>query len=573
MNNGRNSGSSRNELLLRRSAPLAVIALIAFIAGTITGCPGSPNRDAAERYVEAWSKGDYSAMHSELSTVSRSEIPLERFIARYGESETTATLDSLSGDDAEGNEEQAEVPVAARTRAFGVIDRPLTLTFGEDGIAWRSDLLFPGLRPEEELARDTEFAERAPLLAADGQEMATGPGEAREYPLGDSMTSVTGFVEAAGDDLAPALVAQGFEPGDPVGTGGLELGFNGRLAGKPGGTLYAVAAGSETAASEGRVLGEGSPKAAKPLKTTIDPEVQTAAVSALAGYVGGVAAVDVETGALRGVAGSAWSLLQPPGSTMKIVTATAALETGVATMDSEYEYSTTGVADGREIRNAGGKLCGGDFTEAFADSCNSVYAPLGEEVGEQALTETAEAFGFNKLPAVFDEEGTELIDPPVPTIPVPGEYNNELGVSALGQGVVQATPLLMASVSQGIANQGVVLPNPATREKDLLPDREPVRVASKKVAADMKSVMVAVVTSGTGFAAAIPEGQVAGKTGTAEVGPRAGDPEDLIEDAWFSGFAPAGRPKLAVGVMVVDAPGDGGTIAAPIAGAVLAAGV
>jgi peptidoglycan glycosyltransferase len=89
----------------------------------------------------------------------------------------------------------------------------------------------------------------------------------------------------------------------------------------------------------------------------------------------------------------------------------------------------------------------------------------------------------------------------------------------------------------------------------------------------MNSVMVAVVTSGTGFAAAIAEGQVAGKTGTAEVGPRAGDPEDLIEDAWFSGFAPADRPELAVGVMVVDAPGDGGTIAAPIAGAVLAAGV
>lgn len=557
---------------MRRTAPLAVVAFIAFIAGVVTGCPGSPNRDAAERYVEAWSTGDYSAMHSELSTVSQEAVPLERFIARYGESEAIATLDSLSGEDAEGDEQEAEVPVSAKTRAFGVVEQPLNFTFGEDGIAWRSDLLFPGLEPEEDLARETEFAERAPLLAADGQEMATGPGEAREYPLGDSMTSVTGFVEAAGEDIPQALIAQGVEPGDPVGTGGLELGFNGRLAGKPGGTLYAVPAGSE-AGTEGRVLGEGSPRAAKPLKTTIDPEVQAAAVTALAGYIGGVAAVDVRTGELKGVAGSAWSLLQPPGSTMKIVTATAALETGVATMNSEYEYATAGVADGREIRNAGGKLCGGDFTEAFADSCNSVYAPLGEEVGEEALTETAEAFGFNKLPAVFDQEGTELIDPPTPTIPVPGEYNNELGVSALGQGVVQATPLLMASVSQGIANKGVVLPNPATREKDLLPDREPVRVASKKVAADMNSVMVAVVTSGTGFAAAIAEGQVAGKTGTAEVGPRAGDPEDLIEDAWFSGFAPADKPRLAVGVMVVDAPGDGGTIAAPIAGQVLAAGI
>lgn len=572
MKNGRNSVVPKNDRLVRRSAPLVVLAFIAFVAGVVTGCPGSPNKDAAERYTEAWSKGDYSAMHAELSTVSRSAVPLERFIARYGESEALATLESLTFEDAEGDEEEARVPVSAQTRAFGTMELPLNFTFGEDGIAWRSDLLFPGLEPEEELTRDTEFAERAPLLAVDGQEMATGPGEAREYPLGDSMTSVTGFVEAAGEDIAPALVAQGVEPGDPVGTGGLELGFNGRLAGKPGGTLYAAPTGSDPG-TEGRVLGEGSPKAAKPLKTTIDPDVQSAAVTALAGYIGGVAAVDVKTGALRGVAGSAWSLLQPPGSTMKIVTATAALNTGAATMKSEYEYATTGVADGREIRNAGGKLCGGDFTQAFADSCNSVYAPLGEEVGEEALTETAEAFGFNKSPAVFDAEGTDLIAPPIPTIPQPGDYNNELGVSALGQGKVQATPLLMASVSQGIANKGVVLPNPATREKGLQPDREPVRVASKKVAADMTSVMVAVVTSGTGFAAAIADGQVAGKTGTAEVGPRAGDPEDLIEDAWFSGFAPADRPELAVGVMVVDAPGDGGTIAAPIAGAVLAAGI
>ena len=237
MNNGRNSVVQRNELLVRRTAPLAVLALIAFIAGVVTGCPGSPNRDAAERYAAAWAEGDYSAMHGELSTASRSAIPLERFITRYGDSEAMATLESLSSEDAEGDEESAEVPISARTRAFGVIQQPLNVTFGEDGIAWRSDLLFPGLEPDEELARDTEFAERAPLLSLDGQEMATGPGEAREYPLGDSMTSVTGFVEAAGEDIGPALVAQGVEPGDPVGTGGLELGFNGRLAGKPGGTL------------------------------------------------------------------------------------------------------------------------------------------------------------------------------------------------------------------------------------------------------------------------------------------------------------------------------------------------
>ena len=89
--------------------------------------------------------------------------------------------------------------------------------------------------------------------------------------------------------------------------------------------------------------------------------------------------------------------------------------------------------------------------------------------------------------------------------------------------------------------------------------------------------MVAVVTQGTGSAAAIAEGQVAGKTGTAEVGDSGEDDEEgnpiLTEDAWFSGFAPSNKPKLAIGVMIIDAPGDGGTIAAPIVSSVLSAGL
>jgi len=89
----------------------------------------------------------------------------------------------------------------------------------------------------------------------------------------------------------------------------------------------------------------------------------------------------------------------------------------------------------------------------------------------------------------------------------------------------------------------------------------------------MTGLMVAVVTSGTGYAAAISEGQVAGKTGTAEIGPRGDGSEDLIEDAWFAGFAPADDPELAIAVTVVDASGSGGEVAAPIAGAVLSAGL
>ena len=81
------------------------------------------------------------------------------------------------------------------------------------------------------------------------------------------------------------------------------------------------------------------------------------------------------------------------------------------------------------------------------------------------------------------------------------------------------------------------------------------------------------VTSGTGYAAAIADGQVAGKTGTAEIGPRRDGSEELIEDGWFSGFAPADRPRLAIAVLTVDVTGGGGAVAAPIAGAILAAGL
>ena len=106
---------------------------------------------------------------------------------------------------------------------------------------------------------------------------------------------------------------------------------------------------------------------------------------------------------------------------------------------------------------------------------------------------------------------------------------------------------------------------------------KPVRVTSQKIASQVADLMVAVVTSGTGLAAAIPEGQVAGKTGTAEVGPSGEvgpDGEDiLIEDAWFAGFAPSDKPKLAICVNVLDASGDGGTVAAPIAAAILSDGL
>jgi len=89
------------------------IALVAFIVGVVEGCPGSPNRDLAENYAEAWAANDYAKMHSLLSTKSQEAIPLDRFQKRYERSEDTATLESLDADEAEGDETNAEVPVTA----------------------------------------------------------------------------------------------------------------------------------------------------------------------------------------------------------------------------------------------------------------------------------------------------------------------------------------------------------------------------------------------------------------------------------------------------------------------------
>jgi len=567
----------RQQRLKTRALPLLAVALVAFVAGAINGCPGSPNRDAAESYVEAWNEHDFAKMHGLLSTKSQEAIPLERFEERYVKSESMATLQSVDGDEAEGDETNARVPVTAGTLAFGEIKQPLTFTFGSDGIAFRNDLLFPGLAVDEELTRKTELPRRASILAVDGQEMAKGPSLAREYPLGDSMVDVTGTIgESEQNDLTAEI--QGFQPGEPVGVSGIELAYNGRLAGKPGGTLFAKPIDSGTD-GEGRELGTGESAPAEPLKTTIDPTLQNAAVLNLAGRSGGVAVLDAKNGQVRALAGQAYSVLRPPGSTMKIVTATAGLENNQVKMDDEFDYATSGVADGREIANAHDEVCGGNFVQTFADSCNSVFAPLAMKIGEEDFTKTSEAFGFNRPPQVWDADGLAAIAPPTPTVPVPGEYNNELGVSGIGQGVVQATPLTMASTAQAIANKGVLMPTPIVTEKALQPTSGQVKVASEKTAAQVAELMVAVVTSGTGTQAAIAEAQVAGKTGTAEVGPRGGGEVDsegnpvLIEDAWFAGFAPSDKPKLAIGVMIIDAEADGGTIAAPIVSSVLSAGL
>ena len=568
----------RRRRLVTRTLPLAALAVVSFVVGAAVGAPGSPQRETARSFADSWAAGDYDGMYEELNEASRREFSAEAFDAAYRAARATATLRSIAaGEPREPVEREDEtrvpIPVGIETRAFGSYEAELVVPIADDGVAWDPSLAYPGLHEGEHLERRIKLAPRAPILARDGTPLAEGPAEAREHPLGSAAIDVTGEVgevPPTGSPLVPPSTSAGTMP---VGLSGLERAFDARLGGKPGGSLLAVGANPGAI----RVLAQSEPEEGAPVKTTIDPGLQEAAVAALAGRAGGIAVLDARSGDVRALAGQAFSAPQPPGSTFKIVTTAAALQKGILSLDAEYEITDGINVGGRFISNANGELCGGTFSHAFAESCNAVFAPLGPQVGSRTLVATAERFGFNAPPALYAEGIVKTAEPSESTIPTSIETEIELGVSAIGQGEVLATPLEMASVAQTIANGGVRSPTSIVRNPKLRPDAEPVRVISKRIAKQLTDLMVGVVVEGTGTAGAIAEAQVAGKTGTAELGPKPGEEEEdepeQIKDAWFTAFAPAEKPRLAVGVMLIEAEAAGGEVAAPAAAQVLSAGL
>jgi cell division protein FtsI/penicillin-binding protein 2 len=363
-----------------------------------------------------------------------------------------------------------------------------------------------------------------------------------------------------------------------VGISGLERVFDDRLRGTPGGVLRAG----------GRDLGAGIAEPAPAVRTSIAPSIQTAAVDALSGRLGGVAAVRPSTGEILALSGIAFSGLQPPGSTFKIVTLAAALDAKAAGPGSSYPVQTSTTLDGVELQNANGESCGGSLTNAFAHSCNSVFAPLAVKTGAAKLVSMAERLGFNR--------STGITGAATSTIPPAEELDDPLtlGSTGIGQGRLQATALQMSWIASTIGERG--------RRPRLSLEASPDgkrwdRVIRQTTASQVARMMTQVVASGTGGAAAIDGVRVAGKTGTAELrstqrpecettppetttptqAPPPTRPEDCPDpndpsdtDAWFSAFAPAGDPKVAVGVLVVGA-GAGGDTAAPIAKSVMQA--
>jgi peptidoglycan glycosyltransferase len=253
-----------------------------------------------------------------------------------------------------------------------------------------------------------------------------------------------------------------------------------------------------------------------------------------------------------------------PGSTFKVVTAAAAIETLGATPDSTQEAPDQ-LELGHNLPNAMGSCNGGaddTLAHSIQISCNTSFANWAIDVGGQALADQATAFGFN--PGEPLEVPLEVVPSNAPV----EEDRNILGRAGIGQSNVEATPLQMAMVASGIANEGEVM-RPYLVDSVLDSDMSVVTQTSPESygqavepsTADMLTDMMVLVTTppeGSGLNGAIDGMEVAGKTGTAENG------TDRTHN-WFIGFAPADDPQVAVAVVIEFGGGSGGELAAPIA--------
>jgi peptidoglycan glycosyltransferase len=271
--------------------------------------------------------------------------------------------------------------------------------------------------------------------------------------------------------------------------------------------------------------------------------------------------------------------LYPPGSTFKVVTAAAGLESGTITPETTIDAPGSLEVEGTPLQN--------DFNEDFGpialdtaltNSVNTWFGQLGQQVGQDQLFETMEKFGFNATPAIdLPNQGSES------EVAQSGVYEEghllhrsdpvDLARLAIGQERLLATPLQMTEVAAAIANGGELMKpqiwnrviDPDGRVVDTLDPSVYSEPVSGQTAEELTTAMEGVVSEGTGTNAAIPGVAVAGKTGTAETpGNKACGGGENENQAWFMGFAPADEPKIAIAASVECTEQFGNDVAAPI---------
>ncbi len=493
-----------------------------------------------------------------------------------------------AGDTGTGSE--TEIVVSGGTGLLGRIALTRRLT----GVAWLMVALMVALTANltyvQAIAADSLTAnpantrglaaemrqERGAIISADGVVLAesvkSGSVYVRQYPQGSLAAHVLGYYSTR------------------YGRAGVEAAGNEALAGK---SNFASFADMIEAAA-------GTPVPGNDVRLTIDSRIQAAAEAALAGRTGAIVVLDPRTGAVLAMASSPayapgavddqWAALSsdstnaallnraamslyPPGSTYKVVTLAAALESGVATEGTTYTGPASIEIGGAPVTNYGGSSYGAiDLRKATASSVNTVFAQLAVDVGAERLVEGSEAFGING-PVPFDLPSVTSL------MPDPTEMTTwETAWAGVGQPVgehdsppgPQVTALQMALVASGIANDGdvmrpYVISAVTDRAGEVLSSTTPRtwRTAiDAATAARVTDIMVSVVESGSGTRAKISGVTVAGKTGTAEAG------KSVETHAWFIAFAPAEEPRVAIAIVLENA-GVGGQVAAPAAKPVL----
>jgi peptidoglycan glycosyltransferase len=333
--------------------------------------------------------------------------------------------------------------------------------------------------------------------------------------------------------------------------------------------------------------------------TTLDPKAQRVAAGALAEHKGAVVALEPRSGAVTVMASSpsydpnslsstkaferlgrdsnaplvnrATQFGYAPGSTFKVVTATAAIDSGAFTPQSTVSGRDNVPISGVALKNDNNENFGQlTLSEGLVKSVNTVYAQVAERLGKATLARYMSRFGFDRKPqldypptemsASGESEGERIIQPTSERV--------DVGRMGIGQDKLAVTPLQMAEVASAVANHGTLMvPHLTSRIVDAegqttlkVGPRVQSKVMKSSTAAAVTAMMEGVVNEGTGTPAQIPGVQVAGKTGTAET-----QIGTAINNVWFIAFAPARNPRVAIAVTLKGVPGQGASFAAPVA--------
>jgi hypothetical protein len=530
---------------------IAVVVVVA-VAGAGAGylllrTKGSPAQTAAS-YLSDWQRGDYSAMNkiSVNAPPSGLATPLRQAAAQLGmrhlhlklgpvagsQARFTATADLASG---HTWTYQGQLRLVSRSQHWWV--------------NWSPAAIYPGLRAGDRFVLSATWPARAPVLAADGTQLSSPAVIASS----GSIALLTGNVVAATAAQAKALGAP-YRAGDPIGLGGIEEAYQGQLAGRPSLTIQVAGPGQHIDSAAARFASTPG----QPVQTSIvmrDQRAASAAVSSAAtskpidlvaiqpstGHV--LAVVERPGGFNRALAG-----IFPPGSTFKVVTASALAKTGMQPSSPVQCPSQVDIG-GRTFHNDNNEHLGStDLQTAFAVSCNSTFAMLAtQRLTGTALASMAANFGFNAnpnlgIPATLGHFTT-------PSQPV------DQAADAFGQGTDLVNPLSQAAEAAAIED-GTWRP-PLLVTSPMPPQTAQPRAIARAVLNTLRPMMRAVVTSGTAAGVGFPPG-VFGKTGTAQFG------NGTQAHGWFIGY----RGDLAFAVLV-EGGGTGADSAGPVANAFL----